>query len=127
MNIDEINKKICTVYFTEIYKFRSKLKTSIRKLIFRPLTCLHQVGAKSYNRTGFGRSYGNYRMGPDRIYGKLREITIFRYRDSAPLPVRIRNGRYISYFTHQLDYNKFIYLFILFSHLFICFHNLLVT
>ena len=55
-------------------------------------------------------------MGPDRIYGKLREITIFRYRDSAPLPVRMRNGRYISYFTHQLDYDKFIYLF--FSHLF---------
>ena len=67
------------------------------------------VRAKSCNRTGFGRSYGNYRMGPDRIYGKLREITIFRYRDSAPLPVRMRNGRYISYFTHQLDYNKFIY------------------
>ena len=43
-------------------------------------------------------------MGPDRIYGKLPEITIFRYRDSAPLPVRMRNGRYISYFTHQLDY-----------------------
>ena len=53
------------------------------------------VRAKSCNRTGFGRSYGNYRMGPDRIYGKLREITIFRYRDSAPLPVRMRNGRYI--------------------------------
>ena len=33
-------------------------------------------------------------MGPDRIYGKLREITIFRYRDSAPLPVRMRNWRY---------------------------------
>ena len=69
------------------------------------------VGAKSWIRTGFGRSYGKYRMGPDRIYGKLREITIFRYRDSAPLPVRMRNGRYISYFTHQLDYDKLIYLF----------------
>ena len=25
-------------------------------------------------------------MGQYRIYGKVREITIFRYRDSAPLP-----------------------------------------
>ena len=77
---------------------------------------IRPVRAKSWIRTGFGRSYVKYRMGPDRIYGKLREITIFRYRDSAPLPVRMRNGRYISYFTHQLDYDKFINLF--FSHLF---------
>ena len=45
--------------------------------------------AKSCNRTGFGRSYGKYRMGPNRIYGILRKITISRYRDLAPLPVKI--------------------------------------
>ena len=38
------------------------------------------VLTKSCSRTEFGRSYGNYRMGPDRIYGKLRENMIFRYR-----------------------------------------------
>ena len=66
-------------------------------------------------------------MGPDRIYGKLREITIFRYRDSAPLPVRMRNGRYISDFTHQLDYDKFIYLFIfLVTYLFVSITYLLL-
>ena len=65
-------------------------------------------------------------MSPDRIYGKLREITIFRYRDSAPLPVRMRNGRYISYFTHQLDYNKFIYLFYLVTYLFVSITDLLL-
>ena len=34
----------------------------------------HEVGAKSFNRTGFGRSYGNYRMSPDRIYGKVGKL-----------------------------------------------------
>ena len=49
---------------------------------------MNQVMAKSWIRTGFGRSYGKYRMGPDRIYGKLRKITISQYRDLAPLPVK---------------------------------------
>ena len=49
----------------------------------------YKVMAKSWIRTGFGRSYGKYRMGPDRIYGKLRKITISKYRDLAPLPVKI--------------------------------------
>ena len=69
------------------------------------------LGLKAGSGPDSAESTKKYRMGPGRIYGKLREITIFRYRDSVPLPVRMRNGRYISYFTHQLDYDKFIYLF----------------
>ena len=40
MNIDEINKKYAQYILLRYTKFRSKLKTSIRKLIFRQLTCL---------------------------------------------------------------------------------------
>ena len=57
-------------------------------------------------------------MGQDRIYGKVREITIFRYRDSAPLPVRMRNRLHISYL-HIIDFINFIYLFYLVTYLFI--------
>ena len=57
-------------------------------------------------------------MGQDRIYGKVREITIFQYRDSAPLPVRMRNRRHSSYL-HIIDLNKVIYLFYLVTYLFI--------
>ena len=64
-------------------------------------------------------------MVQDRIYGKEREITIFRYRDSAPLPVRMRNRRYISYL-HIIDFNRFIYLFYLVTYLFIYLFILLV-
>ena len=52
----------------------------------RLLSDKQQVVCKSCNRTGFGRIYGNYRSGPGRIYGIQRKITIFRYRDLAPLP-----------------------------------------
>ena len=48
----------------------------------------------------------------------VREITIFLYRDSAPLPVRMRNRRYISYL-HIIDFNKCIYLFYLVTYFFI--------
>ena len=39
------------------------------------------VVAKSCNRTEFGKTYGNSRMGAGRIYGKVRKHTVFRYRD----------------------------------------------
>ena len=45
---------------------------------------LYQTGsvvAKSCNRTEFGQTYGNSRLGADRIYGKGRKRTVFRYRD----------------------------------------------
>ena len=38
----------------------------------------------------------------------------------------MRNGRYISYFTHQLDYDKFIYLFFLVTYLFVSITYLLL-
>ena len=38
----------------------------------------------------------------------------------------MRNGRYISYFTNKLDYNKFIYLFYLVTYLFVSITYLLL-
>ena len=79
-SVSIVTQAICTGIFKSIFEavsakhFKRSILSHIPecKIFNRKKVAELMVGAKSCNRTGFGRSYGNYRMGPDRIYGKLR-------------------------------------------------------